>query len=433
MFPNDILDQVLQPPKQALDVLGKKYPNVVFDSSQMDSEAHARAFTVAKITQLDVLQTLFNGIQTATAQGTGYDVFKKNAQEYLKQTGWWSDDPADAKQGKVTPSRLKLIYKTNTDQAYAAGRWQQMWETKDSRPYLQYLLDQRGVSTKHRDDHASLAGKVFSIEDAIWGLIYPPRGFNCNCGTKSISQAYLDRKKLKVESSDGKIVDVEITDPRTGETRTVQAVKLKGADGIERTIIPPRGFETNVGQAGLSGLDEVFINRLRSIGTDDFQKSMIEQFIKSKQRQAEYEQWVDDVMDTNYKKQGGRRTVGFITPEVESFLQQNNATISTRTITSTDSNIRKFINKTRSGSKVKSLTPDEVKSIPELLLNPDQVWYDSDSRNVLYVQLASNGNDIRLGVIVNYSSKNGIENILIHGSKTTIKDVVSNKKYLKIK
>lgn len=435
-FPEDLLSALNQPPEQALKTLRARFPNVALDASQMNSEAHAKAFTIAKVTELDVLQTVFRGIEAAVANGTGYDVFKKLTTEYLKKTGWWSDDNADAKQGKITPQRLKLIYKTNTDHAIAAGRWQQALANKEARPYLQYRIDQLGVSAKHRDEHVALDSKVFAIDDPIWAIIYPPRGFGCNCGTVSVSQAYVDRKGILVESSDGKIKEVEIADTSTGEVRTAKGVTIKSADGTERTIVPPRAFEEHVGESGLVGLDEVFINKLRSTGTPAFQQSMIEQFVKSKERQAEYEQWIDRTLDTTNKLNNSKRTVGFLDADVEQHSKENGVTPVTRTIVIYDTYARKLATKERGqkSSDLENLSVDELKALPELLLHPDQIWYDTKNESYLYIKLSS-PKSVRIAVNINLGKKKETTfNVIRHGTKATLKQFIDAKnRHVKIK
>ncbi|MBL7997442.1 MAG: minor capsid protein [Candidatus Kapabacteria bacterium] len=237
-FPDDLLSAINQPPEKAVAFLNKKFPTLKANYDELDKEARARAFTIARITELDVLQTTLTGLEVAMNSGTGYKEFQKGLAEYLTKAGWYSSDNADSKE-KLTPRRLELIYKTNTDQAIAAGRWQQLWDTRDSRPYLQYRIDQLGVSEKHRAEHELLNGKVFRIDDPVWDVIYPPRGFRCNCGVVSVSDAYIKRKGLTVEESGKNLVE--------DEDGTL-SYRVKTADGRTVLITPPKGFERHIAQ-----------------------------------------------------------------------------------------------------------------------------------------------------------------------------------------
>lgn len=230
-IPEEIIELIKQPPAEAMEFLKKKYPSVNFDYSDMEAEARARAFTVSKITQLDILQTMLTALQTAAENGSGYNEFKKNIKPYLEATGWY-DENGDT----INSRRLQLIYKTNIDAAIAAGRWQQMWETRDNRPYLQYRIDQLGISERHRAEHEALDGRIFEIEDQIWGFIYPPRGFNCNCGVVSISERYMKNKGLKPDNWNDKL---EEKDGKFG-------YNVKNASGTSLFITPPKGFESHI-------------------------------------------------------------------------------------------------------------------------------------------------------------------------------------------
>ena len=96
----------------------------------------------------------------------------------LKKKGWWGKkEVTNPDTGEVrhvrqgSPSRLKLIYRQNTQSAYMAGRYKQQLENADSAPYLCYIavLDQ-----KTRPAHAALHNMVFRYDDPFWGAMYRP-------------------------------------------------------------------------------------------------------------------------------------------------------------------------------------------------------------------------------------------------------------------
>lgn len=175
-------------------------------------EAHTRAFTVAKVMNLDILQSIKNEVDKIFKEGITYEQFYNNLEGTLKELGWWGKVRADEVPGydpqsgvppdKIvqlgSPYRLKTIYQTNANVAYSAGRWKFFQENKNSRPYLQYKQIQR--STK-RDDHFYYHNKIFHIDDPIWNKIMPPNGFNCGCYTIALDRDEVGALGLKV--SDG--------------------------------------------------------------------------------------------------------------------------------------------------------------------------------------------------------------------------------------
>lgn len=245
-FPDDILSQYNKPPQKAVEFLRKKYPKLTWNYDDLDSEAHARAFTIAKVTQMDILLAVMQAIDVSVTAGTGYERFQKSLEPYLKLAGWWGEKFGLDENGNAvavqagSDTRLHRIWKTNTDQAVASGRWQQMQEAGVE--FLQYRIDQRGVSTHHRADHELLDNMVWAFDDPAWDVIYPPKGFGCNCGAVSVTQRYMKRKGLTAQKSD--IVQVEVTDRRTGEVRLQNALRING-----NTIMPDKGFEAHVGKS----------------------------------------------------------------------------------------------------------------------------------------------------------------------------------------
>ena len=146
--------------------------------------ANARAFTVARVTQMDVLQDIRKGVDKAKAEGTSLSEFKKSLIPLLQQKGWFA--PAGEKatiampdgtvRKRLTPWRLETVYRTNLQTAYSVGRYKQQMEVATARPYWQYkaVLDSRTRFT-----HAAQNDKVYDFRHPFWSTWYPPNGFNC--------------------------------------------------------------------------------------------------------------------------------------------------------------------------------------------------------------------------------------------------------------
>lgn len=73
--------------------------------------------------------------------------------------------------------RADLIFRTNINSAYAAGRWQQFKEAGIK--YLRYVHAD-GVRYP-RPHHQAMHGTVRPIDDPFWSVNYPPQGFGCHC------------------------------------------------------------------------------------------------------------------------------------------------------------------------------------------------------------------------------------------------------------
>lgn len=149
------------------------------DWRQMNEQAHAQAFTVAKAMQIDVLESLRSEVDKALANGTTEYDFKKNLEPTLKKLGWWGKEARIKQDGEIkevqlgSPRRLRTIYRTNLSTAYSAGRYQRQLASTETHPYWQYVAV---MDSNTRSSHGALHLKVFRYDDPIWQKMYPPNG-----------------------------------------------------------------------------------------------------------------------------------------------------------------------------------------------------------------------------------------------------------------
>ena len=92
---------------------------------------HSLAFTVAKMMDADMLAEVKDAVESAQQNGTAFADFKKRLKPYLMAKGWWGEqvmtDPLDGEPKLVqlgSTRRLKTIFNTNMQTAFAAGQWQ---------------------------------------------------------------------------------------------------------------------------------------------------------------------------------------------------------------------------------------------------------------------------------------------------------------------
>lgn len=146
-------------------------------------EAHARAFTVARVTAMDVLEDIRSELDKAIEAGTTFRDFKKELKPILERKGWLAptgeraevEMPDGSVRKRLTGWRLDTIYETNMSSAYNVGRYKQLEEVKAARPYWQYHTD-HGPNV--RDEHAAHDEEVRHADHPFWDQWYPPNGFN---------------------------------------------------------------------------------------------------------------------------------------------------------------------------------------------------------------------------------------------------------------
>lgn len=218
-----------------------------FDWKTIWEGANTQAFTVAKVMQADVLQDIYDSLKKNLDTGQTFEQWKKDLEPTLRAKGWWGKrEVIDQATGEIrnvdlsNPWRLNTIYRTNTQTAFQAGRWQRIAENADNRPFLMYVA----VMDDHtRPTHAAMNEKVFPFDDPIWQTCYPPNGFNCRCRVRALSQRELDRKGLTAIDSGDNLKTFEDTDPRYGDiTRT----SYKGPH-MKDAFAPDPGWNYNPG------------------------------------------------------------------------------------------------------------------------------------------------------------------------------------------
>ncbi len=191
-------------------------------------EEHSHAFTISRLTNVDLLKDLQDMITKSVNGEMGRTDFMRNAKAALQAKGWWGEvtqtDPATGRDVTTTfnPQRLKLIYDTNTRQAYAAGQWERIQLGKASHPYLRYITKDDG---RVRASHAQWHNLTLPVDHPFWQTHYPPNAWRCRCRVISVTQREYDKGKtpmgqdmLKVAP---KVQMQDWTNPRTGEVMQV--------------------------------------------------------------------------------------------------------------------------------------------------------------------------------------------------------------------
>lgn len=246
-----------QAPQDAIEWFGSKKLKPQFDYRDVYREEHAYAFVVAKVMQMDVLQSIYDELNKALKDGQTFQQFKNNLIPTLQKQGWWGEkeelDPYTQKRRVVrlgNPRRLKTIYRVNTRTARAAGQWQRIERTRKSHPYLVYEL---GASREHREQHVRWAGILLPSNDPFWQTHYPPNGWGCKCRVRQVSQREYERLKAtgRYLTEAPAINRKEWINKRSGEVHQVP-------EGIDPS------FDTNVGTARQQHIQNLITTKLNS-------------------------------------------------------------------------------------------------------------------------------------------------------------------------
>ena len=167
-------------PREALAFLRRKGLETSRHWLDVWREQHAMAFTVAQMTELDLVDQTHREIQRVLRKGETLETFRGRLEPWLKERGW-----APRGRGGDIPTRLKRIYDTNLRVAHAAGQWDRIQRTQKDLPWLVYRL---GPSEKHRPDHEAWSGTCLRVGDPWWNAHYPPNGWGCKCYVQQVAR-----------------------------------------------------------------------------------------------------------------------------------------------------------------------------------------------------------------------------------------------------
>lgn len=186
-------------PAKVVEYLRQKRPEVHFDYDEIMHGAHHRAFTVAKITKLDLLSDVQESLAYAAENGLGFEEWKKSLLPTLAKKGWLGNvDAKDPKTGEIKQiyvgsRRLKNIYNTNMRVAYAVGAYEEAMSSD-----AQFLRYTAVLDSKTRASHRALHGIILPKDHPFWDTHYPPNAWNCRCKARAYTKQELKSRGWSV-------------------------------------------------------------------------------------------------------------------------------------------------------------------------------------------------------------------------------------------
>lgn len=174
-------------PEEAIRFLKSRGIKIAWDWKKQLDAIKQHAFTVAKVANADLLQTIKDSIDKAMEKGESFDKFRKSITPILETKGF-------TKREDGSEWRLDTIYRTNLQSAYMAGRYNQMIEVADEFPYweLVAVMDNRTTN-----GCSNVNGTILRYDDAFWQTNYPPRHYKCRSRVRALSSQQVMKLGLK--------------------------------------------------------------------------------------------------------------------------------------------------------------------------------------------------------------------------------------------
>lgn len=424
------------PPEDAIAFFRSKGYKVGWDWFETWREAHDRAFTVAKLARLDILQDIRAGLDQALAEGQSEHWFVKQLTPVLQQKGWWGKKIVVGKDGQAevvqegSPRRLKTIFRTNMQTAYAAAHWKAFQENAWDRPYLQYLAVMDG---RTRRMHAMMHGKVFPIDSPAWDVIAPPNGHNCRCTMRALSENDISQRGLKVER-DVRIITRELPAKRLANKRTGEVAPGKiiqrgvsipdpAWPGKRIQFFPDPGWDYSPGKSVTEGMARLVDQKL--LKTDAFLGAQL----VADTREIVVHEWADNYrawlarLASDNRAKSETPTVGAIELVDLLWLRDNGKALpNTAEIGISNSVIDgpKAIRHELAGDAISAAVWE---ALPEMIREPLAVAYDNLRGTLLYILPDIHARRPMLVVEFDYRRKNRGKNMIVSGYKPLLDDL----------
>lgn len=171
-------------PVEAIGWLKARLPLSEAAAAALGKQAKRQALTVAGAASAQLVADVGEALLRAIEDGTTLDDFKASVGASLQAA--WRGTKTDP------PSRLETIFRTVTQSAYNAGRYEQATDpdTIAARPYWQFdaVLDGRTTNGCKRAN-----GVVLPADDPWWSKNLPPRHFQCRATFHPLRASHAER------------------------------------------------------------------------------------------------------------------------------------------------------------------------------------------------------------------------------------------------
>lgn len=418
-------------PKAAVDFFKQKGLKPSFAWQDMLHQEHSRNFTVAKMLDMALLKDVHDEVEAAIEEGMTLHQFRERLEPLMQEKGWWGrKEVVDPETGEIveaqlgSPRRLQTIFETNLKTAYAAGRWDTIKETAAIMPYLMYSAVK---DDQTRDEHLAWDGIVLRWDDPWWESHYPPNGWNCRCSVIQVSDRTLSELGKDGPDEAPQAGTYEWENPRTGEVSEIP-------DGIDP------GWDYNPGKGRNDDDTEMLLERINSVPAELGAEAWSSMPEEEKERSAEaFADWASGVIESQ-KPEGVMKPVGVIEPEIVAGLKEFGVEPESSLISVSD---RALLHMVREAKEGKSLAPETLSRMPEIIAQSGAVLWDTKDPAMLYVfDYEDNGRVSKFVMRVNtHTQAKGpdgkktktVANTIVTGGKVNLYNLQGDNRYRVIK
>lgn len=320
---------------------------------------HAKAFTVAGATTVDLVRDMHDAVSKAVTEQQTISQFRKAFDEIVKKHGW---------SYKGTRGwRTSVIYRANMRSAAMAGKWQRIQASAKTHPYLRYVAVH---DNRTRPQHLAWDGTTLPINDPWWQVYYPPNGYLCRCDVRACSETDLTRHGWALSDSP-EVVYRDVMDAETGE---ITGTVARGVDP---------GWDHNVGQSWID--PELALGRKLATMPASMQAQAIDKSITPAYQQIMADNWRNNyqAIVAGGKPKSTTQIVGFFDSEAYAAIAKYDQPQQVA-IAVLDQNVVKLGNvKTKPANNV---WPSEwLADLPKTIQNYRAILLDPDNEELIII------------------------------------------------
>ena len=401
-------------PVNVIKALAARTPELHFDYDEIIHEAHSRAFTVAKITRIDLLSDIQASLSEAYKKGRGFGEWRDNIKPVLAKKGWLGDvsvtnpKTGETKQIYVGSRRLKRIFETNMRVSVAKARYESQMGSVGE--YFRYkaVLDRRT-----RPSHAKLHGMILPKTHKFWDKNYPPNDWGCRCQVQVLTQSEMQSYGFK---------------PYAQTPLNVAS----------------KDWAYNPGKSAQS-LDNVLAQKAKNLSGE--LKNIVKNDLKNYEQDKNLYVWqkgLDDMVD--YLASGNIikekiyqiAQIGMLTKNVKNGLKKLNITPRAASIAIYQDAVLHIMRDSKPQAKKPDI--DEIKASVRVLDESKHCFYDIKHKNIIFFYPSMQDDDMSNYIVVNLDytiKKFRTDNFVATISKMPLKSfksILKNKKqYIKLK
>lgn len=391
------------PPADAIAYLESKGYKIGWDWHETLDEAHSRAFTVAKVARIDLLQDIKNSLITALEKGQNLEQWKSSIIPTLQEKGWWGKktviNPVGIEQTVQlgSPRRLKTIFDTNVHKSLAAGRYKALMATVDTRPLWEWVH----ISISNpRKVHLARNGETRRYDDPFWLYAYPPTEFGCKCKVRARRASEADSLGLNVvETTPEDIEQHQVVIGKSSFTgqdavATQTRIRVRPVDGQTSYFTLGAGFNSHPAASYL--IDAELVKRAADLLGAQPAVQQVQQMLLSQPRIKAHEAFVKNTLSFA-KTQNKTSTIGVIDLQDIHALTSKSIVVESPIITISDQLLV--------GQNANVLSTEEWLTLPKLLQQVKKVLWDANNKSLLYLLPVNDAAEV---IRVSINSKDGV-------------------------